>query len=107
LSKQIEAYFGSFCYPSINSGEENHADVSIKYEDGTWEHIYRTEEFTECCNQEHRAVLAKVIIEHHAGKEVSMDFVKRMLQMPGRSYSRMTPAWLDEDMYKCSQVAMF
>jgi len=104
---EIEAYFISFHYPGPALEQDDYAVVKIKYRDGTWEELFRSYQYTKCTDQQHRERLYQVVVEHHAGRGVHNDYIKKMMCVPGRSIARMEPKWIQEDMEMLSQMTMF
>ena len=96
--KIITAYYCSWCYPALNSHEEDHATVKIQYHDNAWEEIFRMPLNRDDCNEIDNSgyQLARVVLEHFlAGAPVSDGQVRDLVMMPGASLCRIEPKALE------------
>lgn len=93
--KQITAYYCSWCFPALMSGEKPHTRVSIQYEDDTWEEIFRMA-LQNSIDRESQNSCARTVLEHYLGELVCQEQIDALVNMPGQSLCRLEPKVLQQ-----------
>lgn len=85
------AYYSSLCWPAANSEEEDHASVSIQWDDETWEEIFRVTIDDNYVNEDIFSQMAEAILTHYLGTKPSIEQIKKLMHTPGETIMRVTP----------------
>jgi hypothetical protein len=87
--KEIKAYYCAWVYPPK---EPYYATLSIQYTDQTRKEILRIPLEKGEHNDESETILARAILEHHFGVDITDNDVDELVNLPGHSLCRIEPA---------------
>jgi len=96
--KKVKAYYSGSTYPGQQTKmDKNRFDVSIQYEDDTWETVFSMnyEDFSGSLATE-KKMKAFVILEHAKQRRPSEDEISALVAWPGHDLYRLTPRDIDQ-----------